>query len=57
MATLMGLLSLTTLGFVLAFAYIAKRATERNMREGGVRSTLCATSQHWDPSFRADRKA
>ncbi|GIT92387.1 hypothetical protein JANAI62_28450 [Jannaschia pagri] len=56
MATLIGLLSLTTFGFVMAFAYIGKRAAERALRDGDVpRSTLCSTSEHWDPVFRAGR--
>jgi hypothetical protein len=57
MATLIGLLSLTTLGFVLAFAYIAQRAAERALRDDSLpRSTLCSTSEHWDPRFRASRE-
>ena len=54
MATLVGLLSLTTLGFVTAFAYVAKRVAEKNLEAGtGERSTLCVTSEHWDAGFRA----
>ncbi|MEM8825212.1 MAG: hypothetical protein AAGF30_16515 [Pseudomonadota bacterium] len=54
MASLMMVLSFTTLGFVVAFAYIGMRVAERTLREGGIeRSKLCSTSEHWDPSFRA----
>ncbi len=35
-----GFLTFGTLGFVMAFAYISARATEKLRREGGPRSAL-----------------
>lgn len=35
-----GFLTFGTLGFVMAFAYISARATEKLRREGGARSAL-----------------
>jgi hypothetical protein len=36
----LGFLTFGTLGFVVAFAYISARATEKRMREGGPKSSL-----------------
>ena len=43
------LLAFSTLGFVAAFAYISARTTRKRLEEGNFkRSTLCATSKHWE---------
>lgn len=36
----LGFLTFGTLGFVVAFAYISARATEKRMRDGGPKSSL-----------------
>lgn len=40
MDSVIGLLTFGTLGFVMAFAYISARATEKRLRDGGPRSAL-----------------
>lgn len=36
----LGILTFGTLGFVVAFAYISKRATEKHMKSGAPKSAL-----------------
>jgi len=44
-------LAFGTLGFVTVFAYINARATEQLKEDPShKRSTLCATSAHWQPN-------
>lgn len=40
MDSAIGFLTFGTLGFVMAFAYVSARATEKRRREGGPRSAL-----------------
>lgn len=43
-------LAFGTLGFITIFAYLNARATEQLKNDPShKRSTLCATSDHWEP--------
>ena len=47
METLPIVLAIGTLGFVAAFAYVSARTLEKKRDEDTPRSTLCASSPHW----------
>ena len=51
MTSLIGLLMFTTLGAVMAFAYVDARMT-RKMKGKTRPSTLCRTSPHWEKAAR-----
>ncbi|MEM0935016.1 MAG: hypothetical protein AAF646_01770 [Pseudomonadota bacterium] len=46
----LGILTFGTLGFMVAFGYLGARATEKQRRQGGPKSTLAADT----PNTRAE---